>query len=157
MYGDLYASDKIRLTCWVALSSSYRCLVGVAPIIAGLEENEMNVTHGKGVSTVLTTQPDTALFFACIKERNKSQWPCRKHFTAADADKEAAQLGDLPVTDNVLFGELWAKRSRGYLCSLEEGILKHWHFGRIALLGDSAHKVWSILRSRSKLELNTIC
>ena len=116
----------------------------------------MNVTHSKGVSTVLTTQPNTALFFVCIKERNKSQWPCRKQFTAADAEKEAAKVGDLPVTDNVLFGELWDKRSWGYLCSLEEGILKHWHFGRIALLGDSAHKVWNVLRSRSNLELNTI-
>lgn len=121
------------------------------------EENEMNITHSKGVSTILTTQPDTALFFACIKERKESHWPCRKRFTAADAENEAAKVADLPVTGGVLFGEIWAKRSRGYLCSLEERVLKHWHFGRLALLGNSAHKVLYIFCPRSKVKLKTKC
>ena len=41
----------------------------------------------------------------------------------------------------MLFGELWKQRIRGQLVSLEEGIFDYWHFGRIALAGDSAHKV----------------
>jgi hypothetical protein len=53
----------------------------------------------------------------------------------------ARKVADLPVSESVLFGELWRQRTRSHIVSLEEGVLQHWHFGRIALLGDAAHKV----------------
>lgn len=63
----------------------------------------------------------------------------------AEAEEEALKLMDMPVTKTVLFGEIWINRTQGYLCPLEEGVLDHWFFDRIALLGDSAHKVGSLI------------
>lgn len=70
-----------------------------------------------------------------------SHWPHIYRFTEEDATREAAKIADRPVTANVLFGEIWMKRTRGYLTSLEEGIFEHWYFDRTVLVGDSAHKV----------------
>jgi hypothetical protein len=54
----------------------------------------------------------------------------------------AAKVADYPVSESVLFGELWRKKTRGHIVSLQEGVLDHWFFGRTALLGDCVHKVW---------------
>lgn len=42
---------------------------------------------------------------------------------------------------NKVFGELWKNRIRAHLIGLQEGLFDHWSFGRIVLVGDSAHKV----------------
>ena len=61
----------------------------------------------------------------------------------------------------MVFGEIWAQRTRGSLISIEEGMLEHWHFGRIVLAGDAVHEVdtcitpswppWTIPRGSSNL------
>ena len=123
------------------MRSSYRCLVGVAPLIPGLAPNELNVIQGQRLSITVVTQPDKTMFFACIKEEDTSQWPKKVCFSEEQAEKEGARISDMPVTTHVLFGEIWRKRYRGYLCPIQEGLLRHWHFGRIVLVGDSVHKV----------------
>ena len=106
--------------------------------------------QNQGLYMVVVSQPGQTLFFVCIKEPNVTHWPQRSRFTEEDAEREAAKIADCPVTAHVLFGEIWMKRIRGYLTSLEEGIFEHWFFNRIVLLGDSAHKV-GCLESRSPL------
>ena len=127
-----------------ALTSSYRCLVGVGPSIPGLGANESNMIQNKGCYMLIVTQPQQTLFFVCIKEDGVLRWPKRSHFTAEDADTEAVKIADMPVTTHVLFGEVWMRRTRGYLCQLEEGVFEHWYFNRTVLVGDSAHKVSSL-------------
>lgn len=90
---------------------------------------------------LIVTQPQRSLFFVCIRRENTFHWPIRSKFTAADAEAEAAKIADMPVTSHTLFGEVWARRTRGYLCSLEEGVYEHWYANRIVLVGDAAHKV----------------
>ena len=126
--------------------SSYCALVGIAPMIAGLVEDETNSIQGKDLSIFIVTQNRVAMFFACIRKRQTSRWPQRSSFSAQDAENKAAEIADVPVNPNVLFGEVWARRERGYLCSVEEGVFTHWAFGRIVLVGDSAHKVRSPAR-----------
>ncbi|KAG5766645.1 hypothetical protein H9Q72_005309 [Fusarium xylarioides] len=43
--------------------------------------------------------------------------------------------------DTVVFGELWKRRLKAQMISLEEGVLEHWTSGRIVLAGDAVHKV----------------
>lgn len=117
--------------------------MGAAPPIAGIGPNETNMIQNQGTYIFIVTQPQQTLFFVCIKEQTISHWPCRSHFSEKDAEDEAAKIADKPVTEYLLFGEIWMNRTRGYLCSLEEGVFKHWFFDRIALLGDSVHKVCS--------------
>ena len=48
---------------------------------------------------------------------------------------------ECPITETVVFGELWKRRFKAQMISLEEGVLEHWFFGRIILAGDAIHKV----------------
>jgi 2-polyprenyl-6-methoxyphenol hydroxylase-like FAD-dependent oxidoreductase len=50
-------------------------------------------------------------------------------------------VADKPVTDQLLFFEIWRRRNRASVISLEEGVMEHWHHCRICLLGDAVHKV----------------
>ena len=58
-----------------------------------------------------------------------------------DAERLAEKVKDHPVSDSLLFGEVWDSRTRAQLVSIEEGVFKHWYSGRMVLAGDSAHKV----------------
>jgi 2-polyprenyl-6-methoxyphenol hydroxylase-like FAD-dependent oxidoreductase len=68
-------------------------------------------------------------------------WPKRQRFTDEDANALAELVADKPVTDQLLFSEIWRQRTRASVISLEEGVMEHWHHGRICLLGDAVHKV----------------
>ena len=99
------------------------------------------MVQNQGVYMFVVSQPGQTLFFVCIRESRVSHWPQGSRFTKEDAEKEAAKIADRPVTSLVLFGEIWMKRTHGYLTSLEEGVFEHWFYGRTVLVGDSAHKV----------------
>jgi hypothetical protein len=101
----------------------------------------MTCIHDHRYSFLILTQPDKVFFFVFFRLKEAFTWPTRKRFTEEDAQKAATEVADHPISDTMVFGELWKKRSRGALISLEEGILKHWHFGRTVLAGDSVHKV----------------
>lgn len=103
---------------------------------------DCQTVHNHGFSFLIITQPGRTFFFVFIKLPQVVRWPNRSHFTAEDAEREAAKLMDLPVTESVVFGEIWNRRLRGQLIPLEEVVFDHWHHNRIAILGDSAHKVY---------------
>ncbi|KAH8704707.1 FAD binding domain-containing protein [Talaromyces proteolyticus] len=124
-----------------SLATTYACLIGFAPDMPGMSCGDCHTVHNQGFSFLVITQPGRTFFFVFIKLPKVIHWPDRPRFTAEDAEKEAAKLSNLPISDTVLFGELWQKRIRGQLIALEEVVFDHWHFGRIAILGDSAHKL----------------
>jgi len=113
----------------------------MGPTAPGMGDRTMTCVHDRGYSFLILTQPDKTFFFVFYRLKKPFTWPNRERFTSEDADIAAAKVADHPISDTMVFGELWQKRTRGTLISLEEGILKHWHFGRIVLAGDSAHKV----------------
>lgn len=115
---------------------------------------DCHTVHNQGFSFLIITQPGRTFFFVFIKLPKVIHWPERARFTAEDAEREAAKLFDLPISQTVLFGELWQKRIRGQLIALEEVVFDHWHFGRIAILGDSAHKVPPLKYSLNKHNAN---
>ncbi|KAL2019326.1 hypothetical protein VTK56DRAFT_9793 [Thermocarpiscus australiensis] len=68
-------------------------------------------------------------------------WPHRKRYTEEHAEALAKLVLDKPVTDQLVFGEVWKRRREpARIVMLQEGVLEHWHHGRICLVGDAAHK-----------------
>ena len=115
----------------------------MGPAAPGLGGRDMTVVHDKRYSFLALTQPDRVFFFVFFRLKKSFSWPKRERYTDEDAEALAASIADHPVAPTMVFGELWNKRHRGALISLEEGVLEHWHHGRIALAGDSVHKVRS--------------
>ena len=121
--------------------TTYNCLIGIAPMQSGLGTRDMTCVCNDRYSFLFLTQPDTIFFIVHLKLQEPLRWPSRAKYTDEDADKVAAKLADHPVSESLVFGELWRSRTRGHLVSLEEGVLDHWFFGRTVLAGDSVHKV----------------
>lgn len=88
------------------------------------------------------TQPDLTHLLANVPVTpGPFSWPHRRrHFTYADADAMAASIADRPVTDGILFPEIWKRRTRASMVTLEEGVMDHRHHCRIRLAGDAVHK-----------------
>lgn len=125
------------------MKTEWKCLIGVGPGIEGLGERDMTVVHNTRYSFLILSQPDRVFFFVFVRLDNPFTWPKRDRYTDEDAEKLAASVADHPVSPSLVFGEIWKNRIRGTLISVEEGVLDHWHHGRIALAGDSMHKVFN--------------
>ncbi|KAL8997508.1 MAG: hypothetical protein Q9188_006311 [Gyalolechia gomerana] len=113
----------------------------MAPTPLGLGTRDMTCVHEHGYSFLFLSQPDQIYFFVFSKLPKPIRWPDNQRWTDEDAENVADGVKDHPVSDSLLFGELWRTRIRGQLVSVEEGIFEHWHFGRMVLAGDAAHKV----------------
>lgn len=115
----------------------------MAPPAPGLGQRDMTVVHNKQYSFLTLTQPDHVFFFVFFLLEKPFTWPKRERYTDEDAEALAASVADHPISPSMVFGELWKKRYRGTLISIEEGVLEHWYHGRIVLAGDAVHKVRS--------------
>ncbi|KAL8976008.1 MAG: hypothetical protein Q9205_007905 [Flavoplaca limonia] len=104
-------------------------------------KNELSVVYNKGHSFLLGTQPRRCFYF--VFQRVKEPWTRynRPRYTQEDAEKMAADVADMSVSDTMVFGELWQKRWRGAVVDIEEGVLNRWFYGRTVLVGDTAHKI----------------
>lgn len=67
----------------------------------------------------------------------------RTHLEQSDADDAAKAWFQFPVAEGVTFGDLWNKKTAGGKVNFDEGVLQWWHWGRMVLVGDAAHKVFS--------------
>ena len=111
--------------------------------------SELSCVHDERYSFLIATQPDKTFYFVFFKVAKPYSSYTRRRWTAEDAERAAARVADHPISENVIFGELWKKRFRGQLVDIEEGVLNHWHFGRFVLVGDAAHKVGNSLKRRT--------
>lgn len=124
-----------------SLVTRWKCLVGVGPPTPELGTRDMTVVHHDRYSFLFLTQPDKLFFFVFFRLDEEFRWPERRWYSTADADKLAASVSDHPVCESLVFGEVWKKKLRGALISVEEGVFKHWSHGRVVLAGDSVHKM----------------
>ncbi|KAI0132728.1 hypothetical protein BJ170DRAFT_666126 [Xylariales sp. AK1849] len=124
------------------ISADWYCLVFVTPGIPELSETDMTVINTPEHSHLFTLTPKRGFFSVYFLLDKPCPWPKRsKRFTEQDAEELARSVADHPLSDTVMFGEVWKRRLRSSVIHLEEGVLDHWYHGRIALAGDSAHKV----------------
>lgn len=123
------------------MKTHWKCLVGVGPAAPALGKSDMTVVHNSRYSFLALTQPERVFWFAFFRLEKSFTWPKRERHTEKDAETLAASVADHAVSPTMVFGELWQKRYRGALVSIEEGVMEHWHHGRIVLAGDCVHKV----------------
>ncbi|KAK4240606.1 hypothetical protein C8A03DRAFT_13092 [Achaetomium macrosporum] len=133
--------DLITVKEKTTMKTRWKSLIGVAPGIPELGERDLTVVYNKGHSVLALSQPDRVYFFFIFRVDDPFAWPKRARYTDQDAEDLAQRFADHPVSNSMVFGELWKRRIRGSLVPLEEGVLDHWHHGRIVLAGDAAHKV----------------
>ena len=138
--GRFHDKTSRPLISVIAITTQWKCLLGFGPGEPQMK-NELSVVYNKGHSFLLGTQPRRCFYF--VFQRVKEPWTRynRPRYTQEDADKMAADVADMPVSETMVFGELWRKRWRGAVVDIEEGVLNRWFYGRTVLVGDTAHKV----------------
>ncbi|KAH6645371.1 hypothetical protein BKA67DRAFT_526716 [Truncatella angustata] len=120
--------------------TDWKAVIGVAPQMPGLGVQDMTSVSDKGRTFIAFSQADRIYFFFIFRVDKPYTWPARPSSKDADRDALVESVADHPISDTLLFGELWKKRIRGELLYLEDGVYEHWHSGRIVLTGDAVHK-----------------
>ncbi|KAI1387729.1 uncharacterized protein F4822DRAFT_407438 [Hypoxylon trugodes] len=121
--------------------TEWKAVVGVAPAMpGGLGDRDMVSVSDKGRTFISFSQPDYIYFFFIFQLDEPFRFPKRANPNDPTAEELAETVLDHPVSESMVFGELWKKRLRGDLIYLEDGIMEHWHAGRIVLVGDAVHK-----------------
>ncbi|KAI1017868.1 hypothetical protein LB504_003974 [Fusarium proliferatum] len=134
--------SKVREIMWDKANALYPGVITVdekrvhqSPVLA--------ITSNDKYSFLLLCQPDwtSIIVHSKLPDDQQCTWPTRRRYTEANMQALVSKLSERPVTDSVVFGELWKRRLKAQMISLEEGVLEHWTFGRIILAGDAVHKV----------------
>ncbi|KAF3011507.1 hypothetical protein E8E14_008309 [Neopestalotiopsis sp. 37M] len=136
--------STVRSIMWDAANAASPGMITVQEkrSIPELSETDMTVINTPEHSHLFTLTPKRGFFSVYFLLDKPCPWPKRaKRFTEQDAEELARSVADHPLSDTVMFGEVWKRRLRSSVIHLEEGVLDHWYHGRIALAGDSVHKV----------------
>ncbi|KAH0336412.1 FAD/NAD(P)-binding domain-containing protein, partial [Aureobasidium melanogenum] len=133
---ELVKNDK------TSLESLYQCLYGIASSSCGLPVGEIDVGyHNKRSSLILAGKNDRSYYFVFQKMNKIYKPPHIPKFTEADRDEFAKQNGDMKVREDICFGDIHKNMVTSTLVAIETATYKIWTWGRIACLGDSAHKM----------------
>jgi hypothetical protein len=132
---------------YIAIKADWKCLVVMTRPIPELGDKDLTVVHNDDYSHMFTMTPLAGYFFVFFRLPEPVTFPSLPRYTDQDAHDLAAHIANHPVSETVLFGEVWKHRIRANVVNLEEGVLDHWYNGRIVLAGDSVHKVRQSLRT----------
>lgn len=123
--------------------TQYNAIVMASSPVPGLGSHDMEVTSNDKFSFLLLCQPEwiSIIVHNKLPKEQHCTWPTRRRYTESDMEALVSKISEYPVTETVVFGELWKRRLKAQMISLEEGVLENWFFGRIVLAGDAVHKV----------------
>ncbi|KAI0133452.1 hypothetical protein BJ170DRAFT_163343 [Xylariales sp. AK1849] len=119
--------------------TTYRSLWVRFPTELGLRPGDANETHGHDLAIQLFAGDETAV----IGMYERLDKPTRERARYSPADEEALvkRWEHLPLNSKGLtVRDAYDGRLEAGLVDLEEGVVEHWSWDRIVLVGDAAHK-----------------
>ncbi|KAF1808473.1 FAD/NAD(P)-binding domain-containing protein [Eremomyces bilateralis CBS 781.70] len=133
--GAIPAQEKMSFT------SEYRCLYGVSKMVPGLQKSSLIDCNDKHCNWLLFSCEDR-IFWLFFEKLGKS-FNCQNchRYSESDAVAVGEKYLSHPINGTVMWRDIWENRIQYHLGPIEEGVLNQWHFGRIVLAGDSAHKM----------------
>lgn len=94
--------------------------------------------HGRDLSLqCLNSQKRSWLF---IYEKLAAPTRERVSYSQQDAEDFAGRHGELAVCEHLKVKDVFHQRYTAGMTNLEEGIVKHWSYDRMVLVGDACHK-----------------
>lgn len=123
--------------------SEYRGLFGSSPRPDGISPCNITETHDSGiVFMILSTQDRSFWLITNLKEKDA---PSSQKYSDEDIQELVDKYADHSVAPGakVTFGDLWRTRNSigAGMFDYHEGICKQWYHGRVAIVGDAAHRV----------------
>lgn len=134
-----FEADPSLVSQWdseTTFKAEYKCLFCSFPRPTNSGQNYE--THDKGRSVMYITGRERAWIF--LYERLPEQRSEFVTYSQQETDVFAATFANYTVCDDLKVKDVYEKRITAGMTDLEEGILRHWHWGRITLAGDACHK-----------------
>jgi FAD dependent monooxygenase len=134
-------------------------MYGVSSLTSGLDRPEdssiFNQVLGHDLSFLYSNDKSGRVFWFVFEKLDKEhRIPNIPKFSDDDAVALADRSSSVQMNDKVKFADIWKNRLAYKLVPLEEGLFRHWTWGRIVCMGDSIHKVWES-HTVAKSELTT--
>ncbi|KAM3421234.1 hypothetical protein BST61_g1640 [Cercospora zeina] len=127
------------------MTAEYMCLFGISTYVPGVENpGWADLTYDKGRAFLVLTGKEKRVFWFYFEKMDKVHRytdPTFPKFTKEDAERVAMENAWRMVKENVSFGDLWEKRVSYTLVPMEEALFDKWAWGRMATIGDCAHKM----------------
>lgn len=120
----------------VPFPALYKCMWCSFPRVGDC--GQATDTQSQDMSTMFLAGRERGWIF--LYERLPEPTTSRVDYTEGDRQAFAAKFAGFPVTDKLKVKDVYATRLTDGMANLEEGILKHWSWGRIVLAGDACHK-----------------
>jgi len=92
-------------------------------------------------NTIFSSTRNRVFWFLIQKHDRLYTYPDIPRYTTSEAEGIMEKVVDkMHVTENTNMRDLWERRSKFAMTSLEEVVFEKWWEGRVCLVGDSVHK-----------------
>ncbi|KAI8626482.1 hypothetical protein F5Y19DRAFT_446762 [Xylariaceae sp. FL1651] len=118
--------------------SEYRALWCTFPHQPGLTTGDTIEIHGTDASLQCINSRDRSWIF--IYERLEKPTRDRVSYSQENIEALAARCGEFAISEHLKVKDVFPKRYTAGMANLEEGILEHWSWNRMVLVGDACHK-----------------
>ena len=117
--------------------SEYTCLWFTC--LQNAEPGQYIETQSTDRSAIIMTGKErdwVILFEKHIPQPGRSQ-----KYSLDEVEQFAANFAELPTSLGESIGDMFARRITAGMTDLDEGIVQHWHYDRMVLVGDACHKM----------------
>lgn len=120
-------------------TATYQLLFGSFPSPAPAEAGQGYDIQSKNKAIMYFNGPERGWFF--LYKRLPAPMSSRTIYTQQDVEDVASEFAEFPLTRTVKVKDVWPRMLGAGLTNLDEGIVKHWSFRRVVLVGDACHKM----------------
>ncbi|ETS79271.1 hypothetical protein PFICI_09124 [Pestalotiopsis fici W106-1] len=133
--GYFKADEEDKVPCY------YKCSFGIAKDVEGWPTGEQCFTLGRGKSFLVASGPENRCYwFLFVRFPEPLYGKDIPKYSREDEAEFMKEHGNLPITEDLTLGQVYAKRETSALTPLHEVVFDKWFLDRILLVGDSAHK-----------------
>jgi len=110
-----------------------------------MEEGVVFESRGGGGTVIQAVATPDLIYYVTLKSLDRPSTD-RIKYSREEMEDYARDIGDVMVAPEIQFRELWqsADKSKARKLNQEEGLLRHWSWGRTVLVGDSVCKTTSV-------------
>ncbi|OQD69870.1 hypothetical protein PENPOL_c002G07909 [Penicillium polonicum] len=125
-----------------SLSAEYSCIWGLSTPVPGIRQGEQIIrSYDRLTFLIFPSQNGCLGWFAIQKLNRKHVYPDIRPFSQKDTLARCEALRDLPIWNDVKFGDLLTLTEVCAMTPLEENLFQTWNYGRILCIGDSISKL----------------
>ncbi|THY13930.1 hypothetical protein D6D00_09988 [Aureobasidium pullulans] len=139
---DQSGDPKQKMRNTSCFTTRFACVYGISTALPGIYEGQCFSVYRKEASILIFTGKEGIVFWFVFEDLGE-ELPYEKTPRFKDDDIEATcqSVIHLKLTEEIEFGDIYARKTVATKIALEEGVAETWHHDRLVIVGDAAHKI----------------